>query len=184
VAAGRLREDLEALLDAVSQSAAWPAAMPDGRPVDVIRVMEGALRLIEDDPEFRRLAVALRPEAPAAWADVHPAGLVLVTLHLAAGARDAAAGAEPPQLFIDVADDAGRITLEYQDNGEGLDPADLSCVFAPFVPPRTGRRCRGGVGMATCQELVRFMGGRIRLRSRPDQGATVVITLPAAAPPA
>ena len=182
IAAQRSREELEELLDALSQSAEWPQAVPDGRPINVVRVLENALRLMDGDPQFKHLKVTLRPDVAAAWADIHPVGMALVTLHLAANARDATASVESPELLIDVNLDRGRLIIEYHDNGSGLDPDDVATLFAPFVS-KGERGDHDGVGLATCQELVRFMGGKIRMRSRPAEGTTVVLTFPAAAAP-
>ena len=181
-AAARCRTDLDGLLDALSQSAAWPAEYADGRPVDVIRLIQGALRVIDRSPEFKPLKVVLRPECPSAWARVHPAGMAFVTLHLVSNARDAAA-ARSPRLFIAVGADAGRVTVEFHDNGAGIDREDLGCVFSPGFSKAPHKGAHVGVGLTTCNELVRFMGGRIRMRSRPTQGTTVIVTFPAAAPP-
>lgn len=177
-AAERCRADLDALLEALSLSAAWPRDSAADRPVDIIDVLEGTLRLIDGDPGFAGLQVALRAEAPWAWAKVHPVGLAFVALHLASNAADATQAAKSPQLFIDVNVDGGRVAVEFKDNGRGLDREEMKCVFAPFFA-----KGHGGVGLATCSELVDAMGGTIRMQSRPSQGTTVVLTFPAAPPP-
>lgn len=183
-AAGRCRTDLDGLLDVLSQAAAWPEELSRGRPVDVVRLLEGALRLIDESPEFARLKVVLRPDSPSAWADVDPAGLAFVALHLASNARDATAGVRQPRMIIDVAADAQRVTLAFQDNGRGIEPEDAACVFSACFSKSGAKGDHVGVGLATCRELVRHMGGRMRMQSRPSQGTTVLVTLPAAAPPA
>lgn len=177
-AAQRCRTELDALLEALSLSAAWPDDTPGGYPVDVIDILEGTLRLIDGDPDFTGLDVNLRPEAPWAWAKVHPVGLAFVTLHLVASAVDATLAARSPRLFIDVNTDGNRVAIEFHDNGRGLDREDLKCVFAPFF-----NKGHAGLGLATCSELVHAMGGTIRMNSRPSQGTTVVVTLPAAPAP-
>jgi len=60
-------------------------------------------------------------------------------------------------------------------------PLDLGCVFAPFFRKAEGDGL--GLGLATCRELVRWMGGTIRMQSRPAQGTVVRLLLPAASPP-
>jgi signal transduction histidine kinase len=177
-AAQRCRTELDALLEALSLSAAWPEDAPGGYPVDVIDILEGTLRLIDGDPDFTGLDVNLRPEVPWAWAKVHPVGLAFVTLHLVASAVDATLAARSPRLFIDVNTDGNRVAIEFHDNGRGLDREDLKCVFAPFF-----NKGHAGLGLATCSELVHAMGGTIRMNSRPSQGTTVVVTLPAAPAP-
>ena len=157
------------------------AALP---PVDVVRLLEEAVRLIDLDPACQDLEVMVRPEFAAIWATVHPVGLVFVTLHLARNARDATTGAKHPRLLIDAYQSGQEVILEFRDNGPGLEAKDLSCAFAPFFKKSAGGGGHTGLGLATCSELVRHMGGTIRMESRPPGGATVFVTLPAApAPP-
>ena len=177
-AAERCRADLDALLEALSLSAAWPPTSAAGQPVDVMDVLEGTLRLIDGDPDFAGLRVALRADAPWTWAKVHPVGLAFVALHLVAGAVDATLTAGSPQLFIDVNVDSDRVIVEFKDNGRGLDREEMKCVFAPFFT-----KGRAGVGLATCAQIVDAMGGTIRMKSRPSQGTTMVLTFPAAPAP-
>jgi len=181
-AAGRCRDDLDHLLEALSQASAWPAA--DGRPVETIAVVEAALASLDGDPGFSRLRTDLRPESPAAWADIHPAALACLTLHLAANARDATAGTTSPRLLITVVADADRVVLEFQDNGPGLGPEARHGALVPCVTGRRGTGAGAGVGLAACDQLVAHFGGTLHLHSRPGRGTTAVVKLPAAAPPA
>jgi signal transduction histidine kinase len=180
-AAQRCRADLDDLLDALSQTTAWPQAVPEGRPVEVVALLESVLRLTDGDPAYSHVTIALRPECREAWAAVHPVGLTFVALHLMANARDATLAAESARLNIDVNADGDRVVLEFQDNGRGLDCGERDCALAPLLRPTSDDgRPHSGVGLATCCQLVEFMGGRIRMRSRPSVGTTVVVTLPAA----
>jgi len=180
-AAQRCREDLDRLLEALGRASAWPAA-DVGRPVDAVSVVEAALATLDGDAGFARLATDLRPETPAAWTAVHPAALAYVTLHLAANARDATAETASPHLRITVAADAGRVVLEFQDNGPGLTPGDRDRAFAPCAAgPSEG--AGAGVGLASCRQLLAHYGGSLRLHGRPGRGTTAVVTLPAAEPP-
>jgi signal transduction histidine kinase len=185
-AAQQCRSELDALLEALGQATLWPQEFRRDRPINVVRVLEGALKLVDGDPAGDELRVTLRPEQPAAWASVAPEGLVFIALHLVSNAREAA-GADgtgrPPQLLIDVHADADRIEIEFQDNGPGLDHEHLQCVFTPFFSTRHGKAGHAGVGLAACHQLVEFMGGRMRIQSRPSAGTTVLVSLPAAAAP-
>jgi two-component system, sporulation sensor kinase D len=149
----------------------------------VVCVLASALRLLDSDRTYRRLRVTLRPEAPAIWAAAHPAGLVFVALHLARNARDATARVRSPRLTVSAYPSDDQIVIEFADNGSGLCREDLNCAFSPLLG-KGGRTEHTGVGLATCHQLVRHMGGKIRLLSRPPKGTTVVVTLPAATPPA
>jgi len=181
--AQRCRTELDAMLEALGQSTIWPKELRAERPVDVVRVLQGALKMVDCDAADERLRVTLRPECTSAWSSIPPEGLVFVVLHLVSNAREAAASVDMPQLYIDVNLDGDRLDIEFHDNGPGLDRDHLQCVFAPFFTTRGGKEGHTGMGLATCHELVRFMGGRMRMQSSPDHGTTVVVTLPASPPP-
>jgi two-component system, NtrC family, sensor histidine kinase KinB len=73
--------------------------------------------------------------------------------------------------------EAGQLRIEVRDSGEGIARQDRARVFEPFV--QIGPRAGGsGLGLAMCRELVQQHGGRIRLASRPGEGATFSIELP------
>jgi len=195
-AAARCRAELDGLLDAMSQSVAIAPSEPGPRPsavsgrrpaaltpVDVVRLLEEAVRLVDLDPACQDFEVMVRPEFATIWAMVHPVGLVFITLHLARNARDATTGAKHPRLLIDAYQSGQEVILEFRDNGPGLEAEDLSCAFAPFFKKSAGGDDHTGLGLATCSELVRHMGGTIRMESRPPRGATVFVTLPAAPAP-
>ena len=183
-AARRCRKDLDDLLEALSRSAAQPWGVPMEQPVEVLRVLEETIRLIGRDSAIKRLRITLRPECTAVLAHVHPVGLALVTFHLASNARDATARTARPRLFIDVHSDGKQAAIEFQDNGKGLRPQDLRCAFAPLFSKGGKKGRRPGAGLTTCGELVRFMRGTIRMQSHPSRGTTVLVTFPAAPPPA
>ncbi|MBM4020222.1 MAG: hypothetical protein FJ288_18205 [Planctomycetes bacterium] len=208
-AAERCRAELDGLLEVLSQSvtvggmpstpfagharvvagkdahANSGAGMPpaDARPgaVDAVAVVAAALRLADGDPEFRGLDVALRPERAAVWAWVHPVGLAFLALQLARWACDATSGRMSPRLRVDVYEKDGRVVLEFADNGGGRRREDVAGAGPPFVK-RGGAGEAAGLGLMTCAELVRFMGGTMRVLARPGGGATVVVALPAARP--
>jgi signal transduction histidine kinase len=178
------RAQLDAILDAMGLAALWPAAEPGQAPAtDVVRVLEGVLRLLEADGSFARLTVDVRPDEAALWASAHPVGLACVALHLAANARDATARTRRPRLIIDARRHQGRVFLEFTDNGSGLAARDARAALAPFFRGSKGGGAPCGTGLATCAELVRFMGGTLRLQSRRSRGTTVVVSLPAAPAP-
>ncbi len=69
------------------------------------------------------------------------------------------------------------------DNGIGIDEKYQERIFKPFERLH-GRNERGGIGMglALCQKIVTRHGGTISVKSKPDKGATFIITLPEKGP--
>ena len=183
-AAGLCRQELDGLLDAISQSISGPPQVRDGHAVDVVRVLESTLRLADAEQEFKGLAVSLRPERASAWAMAHPVGLVFLALHLVRNARNATFAVRSPRLFIDVYQKDDRVVLEFADNGTGLPRSDPGEVLSPFFKTAPDDRTQAGLGLVTCSELVRHMGGTIRIMGRAARGTTVVVSFKTAPSPA
>ncbi len=66
-----------------------------------------------------------------------------------------------------------RLRFEVEDSGVGLAQADVDRVFEPFEQAGDGRsRAAGtGLGLAISRQLVRMMGGEIRVESQPGKGS-------------
>ena len=69
------------------------------------------------------------------------------------------------------------------DNGIGIDEKHSDRIFKPFERLH-GRNEREGIGMglALCQKIVTRHGGTISVKSKPNMGATFIITLPEKGP--
>ena len=67
------------------------------------------------------------------------------------------------------------LTVTIQDTGCGIPAELLDNIFGRFV---SADGSSGGLGLAICQELVKQMGGRIRLNSEADKGTIVWVIIP------
>jgi PAS domain S-box-containing protein len=64
------------------------------------------------------------------------------------------------------------LTMEVEDTGPGIDPADLGHLFDPFEQGRLTRDMDGtGLGLPISRRLVELMGGRITVESREGSGS-------------
>jgi len=77
------------------------------------------------------------------------------------------------------------IGIQVIDTGIGIDPADQSRIFEEFeqidAGPRGNSAERGtGLGLAIVKKAVDDAGGTITVKSKPGEGTTFTITLPAA----
>ncbi|MGR7027944.1 sensor histidine kinase [Geodermatophilus sp. URMC 62] len=82
----------------------------------------------------------------------------------------------------------GQLLVRVQDDGPGIPESDQTRVFERFARGSSGAR-RGdgaGLGLSIVQAIAAAHGGRVELRSRPGEGATFTLVLPArpAPPPA
>lgn len=68
-----------------------------------------------------------------------------------------------------------EILIEVRDQGPGLSPEDLCCMFSPYYSRRDGGR---GLGLAIAQQIVCRHRGRLWASNLPESGAQFSISLP------
>lgn len=74
----------------------------------------------------------------------------------------------------------GMVQIAIEDDGEGVDPAELPRLLKPFEQGENAlvRRTEGaGLGLPICELTCRAMGGRLKLRSAPGKGMVALVTL-------
>jgi two-component system sensor histidine kinase TctE len=86
------------------------------------------------------------------------------------------------RLAVRVGSAGGRATLVVSDDGPGIGAEQRARLFQPFAA--VGQRGGSGLGLAICGEIVRSLGGEIRLENRIVDGHVAgldaIVHLPAA----
>ena len=77
----------------------------------------------------------------------------------------------------------GRVMVEIEDNGRGIDPKDHERIFDLFRRSGTQDQPGEGIGLAHVRALAYRLGGTITCESVLDQGATFRLSLPIALAP-
>src|SRR5262249_6490898 len=104
-----------------------------------------------------------------------------VLVNLLENALKFSSSGAPVQLRANPAHE--EIVIRVTNRGQGIPEADLDRIFEPFqrVP---GERVRGaGLGLAIAKGFTEANGGRIWAESRPGQGASFLVALPAVEAP-
>lgn len=71
-----------------------------------------------------------------------------------------------------------HVRLRIEDNGRGVSPKDLERIFELFRRAGSQDQPGEGIGLAYVRTLVRRLGGKIDVTSRPDEGTQFEILLP------
>ncbi len=84
----------------------------------------------------------------------------------------------PGNLAITASQHDDTVTIQYKDDGKGIQPKDLPRIFEPFY---TTKRGAGGVGLGlhiVYNRIVQTLGGTIKCESTPGQGVLFTIQFP------
>ncbi|OOE43183.1 hypothetical protein BZG06_11640 [Salinivibrio kushneri] len=74
------------------------------------------------------------------------------------------------------------VHITVQDNGVGMKPDVQKHIFDPFYTTHFGQ---GGSGLGlhiTFNLITSVLGGRIQVKSKPQQGSRFIVTIPLTAP--
>jgi signal transduction histidine kinase len=124
-------------------------------------------------------SIELRVECPsAAQAVLDPGRLEQALLNLALNARDAMPQGGRLTLRLTDGDD-GRVVLEVEDSGTGMDEATAARMFEPFFTTK-GEGAGTGLGLHMVRAFVEAAGGAIEVDSAVGRGTRIRLGFPAA----
>ena len=89
-----------------------------------------------------------------------------------------------PVIRIDAAREGDFWKISIEDNGVGFDPDFAAVAFNPLARGIHTAGEGGGIGLATCRNIVQSHGGEIRVDPSWRNGARIEFTLPAGVKPA
>ena len=151
-------------------------------PVPVAGLVESAIEMMSHQIASRHLRLERRiePGLPDLLADRRACRQILLNL-LSNAAKFTEAGGT---VMISAREGQGGIVIEVADTGIGISADDLPRLGTPFVQADAdiNRRYEGtGLGLSVVKGLVHLHGGTLSIASRPGEGTTVSVTLPAEA---
>jgi two-component system, sensor histidine kinase and response regulator len=89
-------------------------------------------------------------------------------------------GGNPPRLELGAQEENGNVRFWVRDNGEGISPEKLPCLFKPFERLDKFKVTGHGLGLSIVRWVVEKQGGKVGVKSEPGAGSTFSFTLPKA----
>ncbi len=169
---------MQEMVNAFSEYARGPRMRHE--QVDLNGLARDVAELYRGSHPGARIETDLDPALPAIAAD--PDRLRQVLHNLIKNALEAAPGRETAIRVETACAGEGarrRVRLQVRDSGPGFDPEVLERIFEPYV---TSKARGTGLGLAIVRKIVEEHGGRVSARN--ENGACVLIELPAGAVPA
>ncbi len=128
----------------------------------------GALLVLADPVQLRQILMNLVLNARDAMPQ---GGKIWLITRVAVFPGEASSNVEPGIA-------RRAVSLTVKDNGCGMDAETRARLFEPFFT--TKKPGKGtGLGLATVQRIVKEVGGTIEVESKPGQGASIEVLLPA-----
>ena len=148
--------------------------------VDINQVVRETLALRAYDQRLTNIGVidALAAGLPPVFADGHQVQQVLLNLMI--NAEQAMLSAHGRGLIVVRTwhdNDRGFVILEINDDGPGIPEEVQPKIFDPFFTTKEVGKGTG-LGLTVAYAIVQEHGGRIRIESRPDGGASFFVELP------
>ena len=175
-AARRIKRIVDDLKDFVRQE-----RNDDAATVDLNEVVRAAVRLLANPIKTAtdHFALRLAAELPPVRGSFQRLEQVVVNLVMNACQALPQRQRRLQLSTVDVPQ-KGEVLLQVEDEGVGIEPADLPHLTDPFF---TTRRDQGGtgLGLSVSARIVREHDGRLEFNSTPGRGTIVTLRLPAVA---
>jgi len=185
----RMLEDMPPLLDGTIEGAERTRDIVDGlkrfSAVDrnenarfnLVDVIERAVHWVAKAiPEGFQVSLSLPEELPVIGSSGQ---MQQVMMNLVQNAYDATLERSVPRLDVSarIDEEDSAVTLEFHDNGSGIEPDNLARIFDPFFTTKPVGKGTG-LGLAISYGIVERHGGSLVAANHPDGGALFSIRLP------
>jgi signal transduction histidine kinase len=148
------------------------------RPSDPRGPVEAVLRLLAGRAAELGVALSAEPAAGLASVTIDPEAIQRCLLNLVGNAIDACRGRPGARVAVRILPGpSGGIEYQVTDTGCGMDASTCERLFQSFFSTKGTEGT--GIGLMMAKRIVDQHAGRILVESRPGEGTTVTVRLPA-----
>lgn len=144
--------------------------------VNVERVVDETLKLLRWEAETKSVSIRLCTEGAPLRVLATDSDLRMMTLNLAQNACHAMP--EGGHLTVRCQRAHGRIVINFDDTGVGIDAGDRTRIFEPFFSRRADGERGTGLGLSITKSIVENHQGTIAVDGEPAKGSRITVKLP------
>lgn len=149
--------------------------------VDVAETLKSAAQLIQDRVRARGLVLEIELGRDVATLTADARRIKQILYNLLSNAVGFSAPGDT--IRMGASRDDGNVYIWVSDNGPGIEPERQAAVFERFETRTVGSEHRGaGLGLSVVKSFVELHGGVISLKSKPEEGTTIVCKFPPEGP--
>lgn len=143
---------------------------PERNPVEVARLIDEAVMILRSDLNRRQIGLSLEISSDLPAVSIDRTQILQVIVNLVTNAAQAMADGQAwnRTLAIRARETRGRVTIEVEDSGPGVDPKVREKLFESFY---TTKASGIGIGLAICRSIIEAHGSKIDLHSSHFLGA-------------
>ncbi len=143
------------------------------REIDIHNQIDLALSLLQN--EFRGRIEIIKDYGDLPPVECHPGRLNQVFMNLLLNACQAISG--EGEVLIRTRSEGKTVSIEVEDDGEGIDPKHVDRIFEPFFTTKPVGKGTG-LGLSISYAIVQQHGGTIEVDSEEGRGTRFLIRLP------
>ena len=141
--------------------------------IDLSMLIQDVIGLAQQKAVEQGITIEVAEEAPVARLQADPMQIKTCLMNVVLNAIQAMPAGG--RLRITAAAGSGTVDITVSDTGPGISEENLNRIFNPYF---TTKKLGIGLGLAITKKVVEEHRGRITVRSRPNEGTDVVISLP------
>ncbi len=156
----------------------YKKSTPQKARLDLNSLLEGAVALTQSALRSQGMSVRLEPTPSLPRISGDPVQLQQVLVNLVVNGMEAIAAADNDrrELVIRSRQDRARfVTIDVEDSGGGIAPADMERVFDEFFTTKADGM---GMGLSICRSIIENHGGELWVSKSSDRGTTFSFSLP------
>jgi PAS domain S-box-containing protein len=145
-------------------------------PVDIVRVIQDSIRLLQLQIEEKQIRIVCDFEEALPNPSADPDRIGQVVMNLIGNAVKFSP--EASTVYVTAKEDSGNVTVSVRDEGQGVPPHELPHVFDRYWQARKTGKVGHGIGLSIVQALIKAHDGRVGAESELGTGSRFWFSLP------